>query len=64
MKQGKGIHVLLAVLLTAALAVGGVALRHAAQQRRAAEERQRALDAVEDFAGVLTSWERWSSTAT
>lgn len=55
MKQGKGIRVLLAVLLTAALAVGGVALRHAAQQRRAAEERQRALDAVEDFAGVLTA---------
>ncbi len=55
MKRGKGIKLLLAVLLTAALAVGGLAVRHVVTERRAAEERQRALDAVESFSGVLSA---------
>ena len=55
MKQRKAIGVLLAALVLSALVLGGLGLRREMTERRAARERQRALDAVEDYTGVLSA---------
>ncbi len=57
MKTKKAIWILLTVFLLLALAFGAVTLYRERAARLAAEERQRALDAVTEYTGVLTAEE-------
>ena len=55
MKAKKAIWIVLAILLIAALAAGGVTLYRERAARLAAEEHQRELDAVEEVTAVMTA---------
>ena len=55
MKAKKAIWIVIAIVLLAALAAGGVYLYRERQARLAAEEHQRELDAVEEVTAVMTA---------